>query len=39
LIQIKLGREEPDYIDLGKPGEGESGSVCDIVIRENISIR
>ncbi len=36
---MRLGREEPEYIDLGKPGETDTGSVCDIVVRENIAIR
>jgi hypothetical protein len=36
---VRLGREEPEYIDLGKPGETDTGSVCDIVVRENIAIR
>jgi hypothetical protein len=38
-VQVRLGREEPEYIDLGKPGETDTGSVCDIVVRENIAIR
>merc|ERR1719369_902496 len=29
----------PEYLDLGVPGEGVTGSVCDIVVRENVLIR
>jgi hypothetical protein len=39
VVEVRLGREEPEYIDLGKPGETDTGSVCDIVVRENIAIR
>lgn len=29
----------PEYLDLGVPGDGVTGSVCDIVVRENVMLR
>ena len=42
IVQVRLGRpaeEEPRVLDLVRPGEAETGNVCDIVVRENITIR
>jgi len=36
---VSLEREDKSYIDLMRPGEAESGSVCDIVVREHINYK
>ena len=37
LIRLDGGGEDRDYLDLNRSGP-ETGSVCDIVIKENVSI-
>eukprot|EP00088_Acartia_fossae_P024567 TRINITY_DN2549_c0_g1_i3.p1 TRINITY_DN2549_c0_g1~~TRINITY_DN2549_c0_g1_i3.p1 ORF type:complete len:713 (-),score=154.45 TRINITY_DN2549_c0_g1_i3:230-2368(-) len=36
---VSLDSEESEYIDLLRPGEVESGTVCDIVVREHLCFR